>query len=343
LNKIHPKKSDPRLITVFQALLAAVVVAGGALLLVNQRAPQFEAHISLIAAPAFLPAPGPEGATKAPAPQGATGVPAPAGAAQEPRAINGGHEFSGADFASVVSLGFPALSPLAHTPTVLSAAHAQVPGSPPADELSSLVTVELVPASAVARISVRADSAEIAIGLARAIVNQLVQSNLLAPVAVLRPLDEQPVVAQTQPDWALGLGWALAAGAVAAVAVVSLRALLWPDTGQRVTRALTAAGVEHDVSAFGLGDGDLYDRICLLARAADTPVRVLYTEPDLQDDVDKLTAGLDERGIALADERDGGGPTACLCVLRSSRDMGMLSATVSALPDDYRLMGVIVK
>jgi hypothetical protein len=109
----------------------------------------------------------------------------------------------------------------------------------------------------VARISVRADSAETAKGLARAIVNQLVQSNLLAPVAVLRPLDEQPVVAQTQPDWALGLGLALAAGAVAAVAVVSLRALLWPDTGQRVTRALTAAGVEHDVSAFGLGDGDL--------------------------------------------------------------------------------------
>jgi hypothetical protein len=335
LNKIHPKKSHPRLITVFQALLAAVVVAGGALLLVNQRPPQFEARISLIAAPAFAPAPAPEGATKAPAPEGATEVPAPDGAAQEPMAIG--------DFASVVSLGFPALSPLAHTPTVLSAAQAQVPGSPPADELSSLVTVELVPASAVARISVRADSAETAKGLARAIVNQLVQSNPLAPVAVLRPLDEQPDVRQTQPDWALGLGLALAAGAAAAVAVISLRSLLWPDTGQRVTRALTAAGVEHDVSAFGLGDGDLYDRISLLARAADTPVRVLYTEPDLRDDVDKLTAGLGERGIALADERDGGGPTACLCVLRSSRDMGMLSATVSALPDDYRLMGVIVK
>ena len=211
------------------------------------------------------------------------------------------------DFASVVSLGFPALSPLAHTPTVLSAAHAQVPGgSPPADELSSLVTVELVPASAVARISVHADSAETAKGCARAIVNQLVQSNPLAPVAVLRPLDEQPDVTQTQPDSALGLGLALAAGVVAAVAVVSLRASPWPDTGQRVTRALTAAGVEHDVSAFGLGDGDLYDRISLLARAANTPVRVLYTEPDLQDDVDKLTAGLTERGIILADDRDRG-------------------------------------
>lgn len=308
-------KTSRRTVTACQAVFAAVIVATVALLLVHQRPTEYEARMSLIASPAAAAVQQPDNQSAPPAAPG--------------------------DFGSVVSLGFPAISPLARTPQVLAAAHDRVPGSPPANELSSSISVELMPATALARISVRAQSPEIASGLVSAIADQLVQSNLLAPVAVLRPLDVQPEVTQINPDSLLSLGFALTAGALAAVAVVTCRALLLPNVGQRVTRALTAAGVQHDVAAFSLWDIDIYDRIGLLARAADTPVRVLATEPGVQEDVDKLTAGLAERGVRVRDERDGDGPTACLCMVRSSKDMAMLSVTVSALRDQYRLVGVI--
>jgi hypothetical protein len=105
---------------------------------------------------------------------------------------------------------------------------------------------------------------------------------------------------------------------------------------------LKSAGVSHDVAAIRFKDSDVYERIGLLARAAESPVRVLPTQPSLLGESEKLIAGLAERGIPLRDEASSGGAAACVCVVKPGRDLAMLSVTVAALPGPYRLVAVVV-
>jgi len=330
VTKHHRRRALPRnMTTIWLALLAAVVVAAGTLLLAGLRPVEYVARISLVAAPAPATIPPPADPAN------------PAGSAvndRQPETVGS------VDFGSVVALQFAALPPLAQSPSVLDAVHAKVPNSPPAGELTDQVTVELVAASALARVSVHADSPVMAKELASAIADELVKSDLLDPVAVLRPIDVQPDVAEIKPDWPMGFGLALVGAVVAAVAVVALRAVLWPAPTQRVTRALTAAGVKHDVAVFSLGDPNVFSRLGVLARTAAVPIRVLPIDADLGKDAEKLSAELANRGFIMAGiYLRTAVPTACICVVDSTKDLAMLSATVSALPHGARLIGVVGK
>ncbi|MEV6829527.1 hypothetical protein [Amycolatopsis sp. NPDC051102] len=238
----------------------------------------------------------------------------------------------GAPYGEVVSLALPALVELARSPSVLQAA-APVSGYAP-DELAGHVSVELVPASGLARLSVRAATPERAAAAATALGKAMIDADLLAPAAKLRTLDPRPDVVTVAPDAALVLGLALVGAVAAGLATAAARRLTPGGAGPGpVRRALAAAGVRRPVAVLREDDPAAADRLAVLCRAAGRPVRVLPVAPELAETAAKLAAGLpDEPG-------DG---ASVVAVTPAGRQQAELTAAVGVLPADAVLVAVVL-
>ncbi|MDX3195346.1 hypothetical protein PV458_43690 [Streptomyces sp. MN03-5084-2B] len=237
----------------------------------------------------------------------------------------------GAPYGEVVSLALPALVELARSPSVLQAA-APVSGYGP-DELAGHVSVELVPASGLARLSVRAPSAERAGATAMALAKAMIDADLLAPAGKLRTLDARPEVITVAPDVPLVAGLALVGAVAAGLATAALRRLA-PGAGPSpVRRALAAAGVRRPVAVLREEDPSAADRLAVLCRAAGRPVRVLPVTPELTETAAKLAAGLPE---------ESGAGASVVAVTPAGRDQAGLTATVGVLAADAVLVAVVL-
>ncbi|MGW4063167.1 hypothetical protein ACWEGE_33120 [Amycolatopsis sp. NPDC004747] len=238
----------------------------------------------------------------------------------------------GAPYGEVVSLALPALVELARSPSVLQAA-APVSGYTP-DELAGHVSVELVPASGLARLSVRAPSAERAGATAMALGKAMIDADLLAPAGKLRTLDSRPEVLTVAPDVPLVAGLALVAAVAAGLATAALRRLTPLGAGPGpVRRALAAAGVHRPVAVLREEDPSAADRLAVLCRAAGRPVRVLPVTPSLTEAAAKLAAGLPE---------ESGEGASVVAVTAGGRNQAELTATVGVLPSDAVLVAVVL-
>ncbi|MEV4148797.1 hypothetical protein AB0J40_34425 [Amycolatopsis sp. NPDC049691] len=235
-----------------------------------------------------------------------------------------------AQYGEVVSLTLPALVELARSPSVLKAA-APVSGYSP-DELGGHVSVELVPASGLARLSVRAATAERAGAAATALGKAMIDADLLAPAGKLRTLDPRPEVVAVAPDTPLVLGLALVGAVAAGLATAALRRLA-PGGGPRpVRRALAAAGIHRPVAVLRADDPAVADRLAVLGDAGGRPVRVLPVRPELAETAAKLAAGLPEG------ENDG----VSVVAVTAGRRQEELTAAVSVLPADAVLVAVVL-
>jgi hypothetical protein len=236
-----------------------------------------------------------------------------------------------AQYGEVVSLTLPALVEIARSPSVLHAAAAHTGMSP--EDLGEQVAVELVPASGLARFSVRGGSAaeagDAAIALARAVIG----ADLLAPAGMLRLLDPRPDVAQVAPDRPLGAGLALAAAAVAGITAATLCRLHRP--GHRAVRAaLATAGVHHPVTTARADEPELAERLSALCAAADRSARVVAVAPALAGEATALAKRMD------VEHRHAGGTAVIALIHRGRQDD--LAAVVGALPTDSVLLGVVL-
>lgn len=236
----------------------------------------------------------------------------------------------GAPYGEVVSLALPALVELARSPSVLSAA-APVSGYSP-DELAGHVSVELVPASGLARVSVRAASASQAGATATALGKAMIDADLLAPAGKLRTLDSRPEVLTVAPDVPLVTGLALVGAIAAGLATAAVRRLT-PGGAGPLRRALAAAGVHRPVAVLREQDPSVPDRLAVLCRAAGRPVRVLAVTPDLTETATKLAAGLPE---------ESGTGASVVAVTAGGRNQQELTATVAVLPADAVLVAVVL-
>jgi hypothetical protein len=232
-------------------------------------------------------------------------------------------------FGEVVALSLPAVVEVARSPSVLRTA-ARSTGIP-AVELAEDVTVELVPASGLARLSVRAETGEEATQAATAIARGVIAANLLAPAGTLRLLDERPDVTQVAPDRPLSAGLALAAAVVAAIAA----AALWqvrPANGVRA--ALSSAGIHHPVTTAQADDPGLPDRLTALCTAASRPPRVVAVLPTLTEEATALA-----RRMGIKPHHTG---TGVIAVTRTGRHQNELSTMAGILPKDTVLIAVVL-
>ncbi|SEF24104.1 hypothetical protein SAMN05421837_102570 [Amycolatopsis pretoriensis] len=235
-----------------------------------------------------------------------------------------------AQYGEVVSLTLPALVELARSPSVLRAA-APVSGYAP-DELGEHVSVELVPASGLARLSVRAASAEQAGAAATALGKAMIDADLLAPAGKLRTLDPRPEVVAVAPDTALVLGLALVAAVAAGLATAAVRRLTPGGGPGPVRRALAAAGIHRPVAVLRADDPAVADRLAVLGEAGGRPVRVLPVRPDLAETAAKLAAGLpegDDDGVSVV-------------AVTAGRRQDELTAAVGVLPTGAVLVAVVL-
>jgi hypothetical protein len=251
----------------------------------------------------------------------------------EPAGQEGG---AAPQYGEVVSLALPALVELARSPSVLRTA-APASGYSP-EELGKQVAVELVPASGLARLSVRAPSAQRAGAAATALGKAMIDANLLAPVGRLRSLDPRPDVVAVAPDAPLVTGLALVAAVAAGLATAAVRRLtparLRGGPGA-VRRALAAAGIHRPVAVLSAGDPEAADRLAVLGHAAGRALRVVPVGPDLAETADKLAATLPEGGSG-----EGSSVVAVAAAGRHRHDE--LTAAVSVLPADAVLVAVVL-
>jgi len=236
----------------------------------------------------------------------------------------------GAPYGEVVSLALPALVELARSPSVLAAA-APVSGYG-ADELAGHVSVELVPASGLARLSVRAPSAEQAGAAAMALGKAMIDADLLAPAGKLRTLDSRPEVVTVAPDVPLVVGLAMVGAVAAGLATAAVRRLT-PGGAGPVRRALAAAGVHRPVALVREEDPSAADRLAVLCRAAGRPVRVVPVTPSVTEVAAKLAAGLPE---------ESGEGASVVAVTAGGRKQAELTAAVGVLPADAVLVAVVL-
>jgi capsular polysaccharide biosynthesis protein len=154
------------------------------------------------------------------------------------------------DFGAVVAMNMPAVPVLAVSDSTIKAVQDQVKGAPDPDTLRGSIVVDLVPASSVARVTVTSDNQQTALAVARVVQQQIQRADLLAPVAVLKPIGSDNTSAQLverDPKLALGLG--LVVAMIASMATVVLVQALRP-------RLLTTADVERVVDEVFEGDAD---------------------------------------------------------------------------------------
>ena len=240
---------------------------------------------------------------------------------------------SAAQYGEVASLAMPAIVQLVHSPTVLEAA-AQAASTTPRE---IAVAVELVPASGLARLTVRAGSAEQASAAVTAVAKGVADANLLAPAGRLRVLDERPDTTRVAPDWKLAAGLAMAAALAAGIATAALRTLRRPRTGEAAVRAaVAAAGVRHPVALVREDDPGMLDRLTALCVAAARPVRVIPAEHGLSAQAESLAASLPDK----ADEPGEG--TAVIAVADGGNEPGDLAAALAVLPASAVLVAVVL-
>ena len=282
---------------VVAGILAAAVIGVLVLLVTGLRGDRYEARVGLLAEPAA------EGAA---APQ----------------------------YGEVVSLTLPALVELARSPSVVQVA-AEATGLAPG-ELVEGVSVELVPASGLARLAVAAPSAEQSGAAVTAIARAMIDADLLAPAGALRLLDARPDIVQVAPDRQLGLGLALAAAAVAGVSAGALRQSHGGRPGTAAARkALAAAGVHQPVTTLSAADPDLAGRLRTLCDAVARPVRVVPVTPDLA-----------ARSEALAELVPGASGEAAagavIVVAHTGRRQDELAAVAGVLPAATVVVAVVL-
>ncbi|WP_244162581.1 hypothetical protein [Amycolatopsis regifaucium] len=239
-----------------------------------------------------------------------------------------------AQYGEVVSLALPALVELARSPSVLRAAAPGSGFSP--EELGPRVSVELVPASGLARLSVRSASTEQAEATASALGKAMIDANLLAPAGRLRLLDPRPDVITLAPDVPLVAGLALVAAVAAGLATVAIRRLkpggLRGEAGP-VRRSLAAAGIRRPVAVLHGADPEAADRLAVLGLAAGRGLRVVPVAPEFSEAAVKLAA-------ALPVDLTGTGTS--VVVVTGPRRYDELTAIAGVLPADAVLMAVVV-
>lgn len=239
-----------------------------------------------------------------------------------------------AQYGEVVALSLPALVEVARSPSVLSGP-ARAVGTTPED-LARRVSVELVPASGLARLSVRASTAERAGEAAGLIARAVVDADLLAPAARLRQLD-RPETTRVAPDRPLAFGLALVAAVVAGLGVLAAAHLRRTRAGDRVRAALAAGGAGHPVAVLDDDDPDLMRRLAVLCGAASRPARVVAVAPELAGRAEVLAAELPDRTGEPAD-----GDAVIAVVRRDGGRHDELAAVVGALPATATVVGVVL-
>lgn len=196
---------------VIPALLAALVTLAAVVGLMLSRPPSYEVKASVIAKPAV----------------GRTGT---------------------VDFGQVVGSLMPSLPEFVVSDDVVRAIGDQVPQAPSNDDLRSAVTVELVPASGVARISVTTDDPATSKAVLAVVLQQIRSADLLSPVAVLQPIGaSSPAATVVGRDPLLAIGLGLVASIAVSLLTVVLVQTLRP-------RLLTRPDVERIVD--GVFDGE---------------------------------------------------------------------------------------
>lgn len=242
---------------------------------------------------------------------------------------------SAAQYGEVASLAMPAVVQVVHTAAVLDVAAKAAKSTP--REIADGVAVELVPASGLARLSVRAGSADQASAAVTAIAKAVADANLLAPAGRLRVLDERPDTTRVAPDWKLAAGLALAAALAAAIATVALRSLRRPRTGEAAVRAaVAAAGIRRPVALVREDDPSMIDRLTALCVAAARPVRVIPAVPGLAVQAEYLAAALPDKA------GEPGEGTAVIAVADGENEPGDLTAALSVLPSSSVLVAVVL-
>lgn len=240
---------------------------------------------------------------------------------------------SAAQYGEVASLAMPAIVQLVHSPTVLEAA-ARAASVAPRD---LVVGVELVPASGLARLSVRTGSASQASAAVMALAKSVAEANFLAPAGRLRVLDERPDTTRVAPDWKLAVGLALAAALAAGIATAAFRTLRRPRTGEAAVRAaVSAAGVRHPVALVREDDPGMLDRLTALCVAAARPVRVIPADHGLTAQAESLAAALPDKAA------EPGEGTAVIAVADGESEPGDLAAALAVLPASSVLVAVVL-
>ncbi|MFD5829186.1 hypothetical protein [Lentzea sp. NPDC060358] len=231
-----------------------------------------------------------------------------------------------AQFGEVTSLATPAVVQLVRSPSVLEAAAEQAGTTP--GRLADAIAVELVPASGVARISVRADTAEHAAAAVSAVAKAVVDADLLAPAGRFRLVDPRPETSTVSPDWRLATGLALAAAVIAGVAAGVLR------RGNTARSALAEAGIGHPVAVVADDDPALTERLTALCLAAARPVRVLAVSPSVADRAEELARTLPDKASEPADG------TAVVAV--AERGRSDLATALAVLPESSVVVAVVL-
>ncbi|PWK91522.1 hypothetical protein C8D88_1011560 [Lentzea atacamensis] len=242
---------------------------------------------------------------------------------------------SAAQYGEVASLAMPAIVQMVHSPTVLEAAARAASTTP--REIADGVGVELVPASGLARLSVRAGSDEQAGAAVTAVAKAVADANLLAPAGRLRVLDERPETTRVAPDWKLAAGLALAAALAAGIATAALRALRRPRTGEAAVRAAVAtAGLRHPVALVREDDPEMLDRLTALCVAAARPVRVIPADHGLTAQAESLAESLPDKAA------EPGEGTAVIAVADGGGEPVDLAAALAVLPASAVLVAVVL-
>ncbi|MGY1690876.1 hypothetical protein [Geodermatophilus sp. SYSU D01105] len=194
------------------------------------------------------------------------------------------------EYGAVVSSIMPALPEVAVSTPVLDRLSGRLPGIDAAT-LAESVSVELVPASGVARVTVTGDSPETATAVLGAVVDVITGSDLLSPVAtltVIGDVDAETTKVDPDPLLAGGLG-ALAAVvvgllAVAAVQVLRPRLLTLADVAQ-VVHSVASPAVPVMALDRRRRQLDLVASRLAAAAPAATRVRSFPAGPDTEDGV----------------------------------------------------------
>lgn len=241
-------------------------------------------------------------------------------------------------YGEVVSLALPALPEIVTGPSLLGRAAAAVPGGPDPEQLRRAVSVELVPASGLARISVRDPDPARAEALAEAVADQVVAADVLDPAGRLVPVDTRAAVTPVATSTTLAAALALLSGVV--VAVVTGAALLprrraTPQSG--LLRAVAAAG-RGPVAVLDAADPVLVDRIRLLAGPDRT--RVVPAGPGLETDARRITEALALRDGPVAGPARPGAVVALADPRRTRTED--LTGVLTAVPERERVLAVVL-
>lgn len=241
-------------------------------------------------------------------------------------------------YGEVVSLALPALPEIVTGPSLLGRAAAAVPGGPDPEQLRRAVSVELVAASGLARISVRDPDPARAEALAEAVADQVVAADVLDPAGRLVPVDTRAAVTPVATSTTLAAALALLSGVV--VAVVTGAALLprrraTPQSG--LLRAVAAAG-RGPVAVLDAADPVLVDRIRLLAGPDRT--RVVPAGPGLETDARRITEALALRDGPVAGPARPGAVVALADPRRTRTED--LTGVLTAVPERERVLAVVL-